>query len=659
MYGGGRGEGKHMLPSHQQGYRTRDILFLLGTLGVAGTIATVVTGTTVIGGGGFLLLISPLLLLFSPILVPLAIFGTVVGGGGLFMATMTAMGVGSLVWFINYMRGKKPIGAESLDYVAGGVKGATEYVGDKVSHVTHSAYEGTARVLGTGGGPTCSAVAAAALAALLVLLYCLSLLAGVPLLGFSSAGCAQQQSDILLARTDADVRSSASTAGLFAELGRCEAQLSRLLGAAKARAEGQEEGEAAGRSAEPAEGGNPFEGVSAAMVEKELLELRREVARLQAENLHLESQMKERAAFSDDTVSQEALQAAEKALSQFNPPAAAAASQAATGPHAYRCAATAADMRRFFNFTPRGPCPDDWLLVQRLVFDKACHALPRRRCTAATVDEAREPMPVPEALFTQKALQDGNVRWQQHRCHSFSCLNRQSATDCRNCFNMTHEAHRWQWPYKGSIAMQDVIALKPKSLRIGLDVGGGSGTFAAHMARYGVTIMTTGLNREAAAALKHKSGQQQQQQQQQQQLAEDEAAAPGLPYMETIAARGLIPLHLPHQARLPFFDGTLDIIHSINSIKYMPPLEFEEMLFEWDRVLRPGGLLWFEMFYAPKDEMAVYVWVLQVLRYEKRYWNLMPKTDRTERKGPHVYLNCVLEKPARGSQGMDVVPPVS
>ncbi|CAI5533785.1 unnamed protein product [Closterium sp. Naga37s-1] len=384
----------------------------------------------------------------------------------------------------------------------------------------------------TWKGPGVSgAVAVAALAALLVLLYCLSLFAGVPLLGLGSGGCAQQQrwdivlwrlcpalppsappspspsvlslssirfprqislsatpasgrpppppapvpplpprrfplpSDILLARTDADVRSSASTAGLFAELGRCEAQLSRLLGAAKARAEGQAEGEAAGGRAEPAEGGNPFEGVSAAMVEKELLELRREVARLQAENLHLESQMKERAAFSDDTVSQEALLAAKQALAQYNPPAAAASSEAATGPHAYRCAATAADMRRFFNFTPRGPCPDDWLLVQRLVFDKACHALPRRRCTAATVDEAREPMPVPDALFTQKALMDGNVRWQQHRCHSFACLNRQSATDCRNCFNMTHEAHRWQRAYKGSIAMQDVIAMKPKSLR--------------------------------------------------------------------------------------------------------------------------------------------------------------------------------------------------
>ena len=50
---------------------------------------------------------------------------------------------------------------------------------------------------------------------------------------------------------------------------------------------------------------------------------------------------------------------------------------------------------------------------------------------------------------------------------------------------------------------------------------------------------------------------------------------------------------MPHstsspQSRLPLYDGTLDIIHSVNSIKYLPQLEFEEMLFEWDRVLRVG-----------------------------------------------------------------------
>ncbi|GJP54210.1 hypothetical protein CLOM_g13308, partial [Closterium sp. NIES-68] len=434
--------------------------------------------------------------------------------------------------------------------------------------------------------------------------------------------------------------------GAGALRGAADAPAGRSEGARGTRGRGG--GGRAGGEAESAEGGNPFDGVSAAMVEKELLELRREVARLQAEKLHLESQLHEQEAVGDDTVSREALLAAKQALAQYNPPAAAAATAAATGPHAYRCEATAADMRRYFNFTLRGPCPDDWLLVQHLVFDKGCHALPRRRCIAATAEEPREPMPVPDALFSQKALLDSNVRWQQHRCHSFRCLNQLTASDCRNCFNMTHESRRWRRAYKGSIAMADVIAMKPKSLRLGLDIGGGSGTFAAHMAQYGVTIMTTGLNREAAAAAAAAAGATAA-------FKGKPEAAPGLPYMETIAARGLIPLHLPHQARFPFFDGTLDIIHSINSIKYMPPLEFEEMLFEWDRVLRPGGLLWFEMFYAPKDEMGIYVWVLQVLGYEKRFWSLMPKTDRTERKGPHVYLNCVLEKPARGSQGMDVV----
>jgi len=42
------------------------------------------------------------------------------------------------------------------------------------------------------------------------------------------------------------------------------------------------------------------------------------------------------------------------------------------------------------------------------------------------------------------------------------------------------------------------------------------------------------------------------------------------------------------QSRLPLYDGTLDIVHSVNSIKYLPPLEFEELLYEWDRVLRAG-----------------------------------------------------------------------
>ena len=68
---------------------------------------------------------------------------------------------------------------------------------------------------------------------------------------------------------------------------------------------------------------------------------------------------------------------------------------------------------------------------------------------------------------------------------------------------------------------------------------------------------------------------------------------------------------------------------------------------EWDRVLRPGGILWFEMFYAPVEEMPLYLAIIDLLQYKQTYWNLTPKPDDAERGGAHVYLNCVIEKQAR------------
>ncbi|GJP79389.1 hypothetical protein CLOP_g9623 [Closterium sp. NIES-67] len=80
-------------------------------------------------------------------------------------------------------------------------------------------------------------------------------------------------------------------------------------------------------------------------------------------------------------------------------------------------------------------------------------------------------------------------------------------------------------------------------------------------------------------------------------------------------------------------------------------LEFEELIFEWDRVLRVGGVIWLEMFYAPLDEFPVYVALLSLLSYNRLHWRVLPKPDPGERKGPHVYLNCLLEKPVRREEG--------
>ncbi|CAI5528409.1 unnamed protein product [Closterium sp. Naga37s-1] len=291
---------------------------------------------------------------------------------------------------------------------------------------------------------------------------------------------------------------------------------------------------------------------------------------------------------------------------------------------AYACDASDDDIYSFLEYDPNRLCPDDWLATQALIFTHNCFALPKRRCMARTNQLWTEPLPFPAALFTQSALKDENVRWSLHSCKSFTCLNTRVVGDCRNCFNLTLEKNRWQRGFRGSLPIPVVIKMKRGSLRLGLDAGGGTGTFAAHMALYNVTCLTTAMNVEAVAG---RTG--------------------GLPYMETLAHRGLIPLWLPHKARLPLFDNTLDLVHCVNSIKYLPVLEFEELIFEWDRVLRVGGVMWFEMFYAPLDEMPLYIAIIEQLQYKKLHWNITPKPDSGERKGMHVYLNCVIEKPVR------------
>ncbi|CAI7888208.1 unnamed protein product [Closterium sp. NIES-54] len=297
-------------------------------------------------------------------------------------------------------------------------------------------------------------------------------------------------------------------------------------------------------------------------------------------------------------------------------------------PQGYYCQASPAELAKYHAYRPHRQCPDDWFFVQDLLYAKDCFHLPIRNCFARAPTNPSEPLPFPQSLFDQRALKDENVRWSSHHCKSFACLNARALGDCRNCFNLTLESYRWQRAYRGSQTMADVIKLKRGALRLGLDAGGGTGSFAAHMARYNVTVLTTAMNSETV-----------------------NGNYGGLPYMETIALRGLIPLFVPHKARLPLYDNTLDIIHSVNSVKYLPILDFEELVFEWDRVLRPGGIVWFEMFYAPVDEMPLYVAVIDLLQYRRLKWGFSPKPESGERKGFHLYLNAVIEKPARPDPG--------
>jgi SAM-dependent methyltransferase len=100
-------------------------------------------------------------------------------------------------------------------------------------------------------------------------------------------------------------------------------------------------------------------------------------------------------------------------------------------------------------------------------------------------------------------------------------------------------------------------------VRVGLDIGGGTGTFAARMEERGVTVATTTLDH-------------------------------GAPLGAFVASGGLVQLHLGAVARrLPFFDGTLDIVHSMHALGNWIPGEVvpvEAELYDIYRVLRAGGI---------------------------------------------------------------------
>ncbi|CAI5936555.1 unnamed protein product, partial [Closterium sp. NIES-64] len=213
----------------------------------------------------------------------------------------------------------------------------------------------------------------------------------------------------------------------------------------------------------------------------------------------------------------------------------------------YSCSATERELQRYMDFETRGMCPDDWLFVQDLIFRKQCHSLPKRPCLARTAHKIVEPLSRPASLFAQSALQDSSVRWNNHAFSSFASLNALSPSALATatagtgdacgrqpggggCWNMSAEERRWMVkPPKntaagGALTVKEVIAIKKGALRIGLDFNGGSGSFAAHMARHNVTMMTSAMNLEANVGRKK-----------------------GLPFLETIALRGLVPIWLPYK----------------------------------------------------------------------------------------------------------------
>ncbi|KAG6437736.1 hypothetical protein SASPL_102662 [Salvia splendens] len=244
----------------------------------------------------------------------------------------------------------------------------------------------------------------------------------------------------------------------------------------------------------------------------------------------------------------------------------------------------------------------DWKLAQKLMIH-GCDPLPRRRCYALAPQIYTRPLPINESLW--KLPDDRNVQWGGYRCKNFTCLasnvTKKGFFKCAECFNLVdHESPRWIKPVyqnpnislTSDFMISDVLDLKRGEIRIGLDFSVGTGTFAARMREHNVTIVTAAVNL-------------------------------GAPFNEMIALRGLVPLYVTVNQRLPFFDNTLDVIHTTRFLDGWIDLVLLEFV----------------------EDLDDYLGVFGMMRYKRHEWIVVPKFDKNDDR--EVFFSAVLEKPSR------------
>jgi hypothetical protein len=187
---------------------------------------------------------------------------------------------------------------------------------------------------------------------------------------------------------------------------------------------------------------------------------------------------------------------------------------------------------------------------------------------------------------------------------------------------------RWVAPprHGHEFLVDDVLRLSASKIRIGFDVAGGAANFAARMRERGVTVVTSVLD------------------------------GGGKPINEFVAGRGLFPLLLSPAQRFPFYDGVFDLVHvgataldeagapAMGQAETPEALEF--FMFDVDRVLRVGGLLWIDSYLCQSDEKRrVVVKLIERFGYKKLKWVVEEKAGGATTS---IYLSAVLRKPARG-----------
>ncbi|KAL9224924.1 hypothetical protein vseg_000904 [Gypsophila vaccaria] len=270
---------------------------------------------------------------------------------------------------------------------------------------------------------------------------------------------------------------------------------------------------------------------------------------------------------------------------------------------------------QYMNYTAFELCPKDAHVAESLIL-RGCHPLPRRRCFSRTPANPR------------LSLVDSYVIWSSYpsvTCRSFKCISPKilgyDPNNNNNNFNSLEVSKQEFMVYKSDLDLTipqllDIAKRGGCVLRLGIDIGGGSGSFASKMKEKNVTVLTTTLNL-------------------------------GAPYSEVNAIRGVVAMHAPLQQRLPVFDGVVDLVrcgHAVN--RWIPLTMLQFLLYDVDRVLRGGGFLWVDHFFSKGDDLEkVYKPLIIKLGYKIVKWATGNKIDSSGIKNGEVYLTALLQKP--------------
>ncbi|KAK9675523.1 hypothetical protein RND81_11G012500 [Saponaria officinalis] len=271
-------------------------------------------------------------------------------------------------------------------------------------------------------------------------------------------------------------------------------------------------------------------------------------------------------------------------------------------------------LSQFMNYKVNGQCPDDLPVGQRLIL-RGCEPLPRRRCFSKSISKSGYIYPLPKSLWMN--VNDKIVSWSGFNCKSFSCLIKKKLTSFDLSVNGSEINRFVAVNGKNDFAIDDVLGLGGGRVRIGLDIAGNgsTGTFAARMWDRNVTVVTQTMNVDG-------------------------------PYNEFIAARGLFPLFMSIDHRFPFYDNLFDLVRVGCALDVGSKERMEFLLFDIDRVLRAGGLLWVDGFRCVNDEKKKDLTrLIERFGYKKLKWVVGEKVAGLGKS--EVYLSAVLQKPVR------------